>query len=107
MSALRQVGIMTIEALAVTPVKEITDKTDIGFEKAHEESGEEIQLPNKAQLRKGFEGLTDDRERALYLFYATTRLRCSEVLKLNRFQDIVYQLRAVKLNMILELRRLE
>ena len=32
-SKLRQVGITTIEALAVTPVREITDKTDIGFEK--------------------------------------------------------------------------
>jgi DNA repair protein RadA len=33
-SKLRQIGITTIEALAVTPVREITDKTDIGFEKA-------------------------------------------------------------------------
>jgi hypothetical protein len=33
-SKLRQVGITTIEALAVTPIREITDKTDIGFEKA-------------------------------------------------------------------------
>jgi len=33
-SKLRQVGITTIEALAVTPVREINDKTDIGFEKA-------------------------------------------------------------------------
>jgi DNA repair protein RadA len=33
-SKLGQVEITTIEALAVTPVREITDKTDIGFEKA-------------------------------------------------------------------------
>lgn len=33
-SKLRQVGITTIEALAVTPIWEITDKTAIGFEKA-------------------------------------------------------------------------
>jgi len=33
-SKLRQIGIRTIEALAVTPVREITDKSDIGFEKA-------------------------------------------------------------------------
>ena len=33
-SKLRQVGITTIEDLPVSPVREITDKTDIGFEKA-------------------------------------------------------------------------
>lgn len=33
-SKLREIGITTIEALAVTPIREITDKTDIGFEKA-------------------------------------------------------------------------
>jgi DNA repair protein RadA len=33
-SKLRQVGITTLESLAVTPVREITGKTDIGFEKA-------------------------------------------------------------------------
>jgi len=31
---LRQIGITTIEALAVTPIREITDKTDIGPDKA-------------------------------------------------------------------------
>lgn len=54
-----------------------------GFKKAHQESCEEIQLPNIAQLRKGFVGLTDDRERAIYLFFATTGLRHSEGLRLN------------------------
>jgi len=33
-SKLRQIGITTIEALAVSPAREITDKSDIGFEKA-------------------------------------------------------------------------
>jgi len=32
-SKLRQIGITTIEAPAVTPIREITDKSDIGFEK--------------------------------------------------------------------------
>jgi intergrase/recombinase len=66
------------------------------FKKAHESSDQEVVLPTKAQLKMGFEGLTDDRERAIYLFYATTGLRYSEALRLNRFQDIDYQLRAVK-----------
>jgi len=43
-SKLRQVGITTIEALAVTPVREITDKTDIGFEKAFQIIGEARRL---------------------------------------------------------------
>ena len=33
-SKLREIGITTVEALAVMPIREITDKTDIGFEKA-------------------------------------------------------------------------
>ena len=43
-SKLRQVGITTIEALAVAPVREITDKTDIGFEKALQIIGEARKL---------------------------------------------------------------
>jgi len=67
-----------------------------GFKKAHENSNHDIELPTKAQLKKGFEGLTDDRERAIFLFYATTGLRHSEGLGLNRFEDINYEARAVK-----------
>jgi len=67
-----------------------------GFKKAHQNSNYEIELPSKAQIKKGFEGLADDRERAIYLFYASSGLRNSEGLKLNRFEDINYQLRAVK-----------
>jgi len=33
-SKLRQAGITSIEALAVSPIREITEKTDLGFEKA-------------------------------------------------------------------------
>lgn len=44
----------------------------------------------------GFEALDDDRERAIYLFYATSGLRKSEGLKLNRYEDIDYELQSVK-----------
>jgi len=67
-----------------------------GFKKAHVNQNHDILLPTKAQLKKGFEALTDDRERAIYLFYATTGLRHSEALGLNRFEDIDYETRAVK-----------
>ena len=67
-----------------------------GFKKAHVNSNYEIELPSKDQIRRGFEALTDDRERAIYLFYASTGLRLSEGLRLNRFEDIDYELRAVK-----------
>jgi len=67
-----------------------------GFKKAHEDNNYEIDLPSKEQIKKGFEGLNEDREKAIYLFYATTGLRNSEVLKLNKFEDIDYDLRTVK-----------
>jgi intergrase/recombinase len=67
-----------------------------GFKKAHQNNNYDIVLPSKAQIKEGFEALTDDRERAIYLFYATTGLRLSEGLGLNRFQDIDYGFRAVR-----------
>ena len=67
-----------------------------GFKKAHQNNNYHIELPSKAQIKKGFEALTDDRERAIYLFYATTGLRLSEGLRLNRSEDIEYGLRAVR-----------
>jgi len=68
-----------------------------GFKKAHEgNNNPETELPSKEQIKRGFEGLTEDRERAIYLFYATTGLRNSEGLRLNRFEDIDYELRTVK-----------
>jgi len=67
-----------------------------GFKKAHENSNHEIALPSRGQLKKGFEGLGTDKERAIYLFYATTGLRHTEGLRLNRFEDIDFGLRAVK-----------
>jgi hypothetical protein len=67
-----------------------------GFKKAHVNQNYDIELPTKTQLKKGFEGLTDNRERAIYLFYGTTGLRHTEGLKLNRYEDIDYELRTVK-----------
>jgi intergrase/recombinase len=67
-----------------------------GFKKAHVNNNFEKELPSKAQIQKGFEALTDDRERAIYLFYVSTGLRHSEGLGLNRFEDIDYKIRAVK-----------
>ena len=67
-----------------------------GFKKAHENNNHDVKLPTKEQLKKAFESLESDKERAIFLFYATTGLRCSEALQLNRFEDIDYKLRAVK-----------
>jgi len=67
-----------------------------GFKKAYANQNHEITLPTKEQIKKGFDALTDDMERAIYLFYASTGLRNSEGLKLNRFEDIDYELRSVK-----------
>jgi intergrase/recombinase len=66
------------------------------FKKAHENSNHDIELPSREQIKKGFETLTDDRERAIYLLYASSGLRHMEARKLNRFQDIDYQLRSIK-----------
>lgn len=67
-----------------------------GFKKAHVSQNYDVELPTKTQLKMGFEGLTDDRERAIYLFYASSGLRHTEGLKLNRHEDIDYELRSVK-----------
>ncbi len=56
--------------------------------------GKNITLPTKEQLRKGFEALNDDGERALYLFTATTGLRRSEILNLTK-EKIDFTLRSV------------
>jgi len=67
-----------------------------GFKKAHEDSNFEVELPTKAQLKKGFESLSDDKERAIYLMYASSGLRQMELRRLSRFDDIDFRLRAVK-----------
>ena len=46
--------------------------------------GKNIVLPSKEQLRKGFEALTEDGEKALFLFTASTGLRRSEIMGLTK-----------------------
>ena len=55
----------------------------------------ERQLPTREQLKKGFEALDTDKERAIYLFFATTGLRRSEALNLRK-DDVDFELRCVK-----------
>jgi len=66
-----------------------------GFKKAHQSQNYEVKLPTKEQLRKGFNALSSDLEKAIYLFYASTGLRREEVLQL-RSEDIDLTLRLVK-----------
>ena len=66
-----------------------------GFKKAHEGNNYEPELRTKQQIQKGFNALTDDRERAIYLFYVTTGLKNREALELTK-NDINFKLRSVK-----------
>jgi integrase len=78
-------------------VKRFLRRPDLmeGFKKAHIPNNFENQVPTKAQLKKGFEALDNDKERALYLFYATTGLRRSEALNLT-LEDVDFEKRCVK-----------
>ena len=49
-------------------------------------SGRKIELPNKKRLRKGFRALTNNREKAIFLFTATTGLRKCEILSVQKDQ---------------------
>jgi len=62
-----------------------------------DEIGKPINLPTKEQLRKGFEGLSDDRARAIFLFTATCGLRKCEILALEK-KNIDPKLRSVVAN---------
>jgi integrase len=66
-----------------------------GFKKAHQTTTYEFNLPTLEQLRLGFEGLTDDRERAIYLMFLTSGLRKSELLNLT-FSEINLDTRSIK-----------
>ena len=66
-----------------------------GFKHTHVPGNYERQLPTKEQLKKGFEALTTDKERAIYLFLASTGLRRSEVLNLTK-DDVDFGTRCVK-----------
>ncbi len=46
--------------------------------------GKNIQLPTKEQLKKGFDALTEEGEKALYLFTLSTGLRRSEIMGLTK-----------------------
>jgi len=66
-----------------------------GFKHSHVPSNFERQLPTKEQLKKGFEALDTDKERAIFLFFATTGLRHGEVWNLTK-DDIDFETRCVK-----------
>jgi len=66
-----------------------------GFKHSHVPSNYERHLPSKEQLKKGFEALDTDKERAIYLFTATTGLRRGEVWNLAK-DDIDFETRCVK-----------
>lgn len=52
------------------------------FKRVWQPSSYERQLPTKQQIRRGFEALEKDDEKALYLLYATSGLRKTEALRL-------------------------
>ena len=66
-----------------------------GFKKAYETVEYERKLPSRDQIKRGFYGLEDDRQRALYMFYATSGLRKREVLGLNMYSDVDFEIRCV------------
>jgi integrase len=66
-----------------------------GFKHGHVPSNYDKHLPTKEQLKKGFEALDCDQERAVYLFFATAGLRRSEVWNLAK-NDVDFETRCVK-----------
>ena len=66
-----------------------------GFRHSHVPSNYERLLPTKEQLKKGFEALDTDKERAIYLFFASTGLRRSELWSLAK-DDVDLETRCVK-----------
>jgi len=67
-----------------------------GFKKAHVDYyNHEVKLPTRKQLQKAFSALKDDRERAIFLLYATTGLRKTELLRLT-FDEIDFETRCIR-----------
>jgi integrase len=67
-----------------------------GFKKAHVDYYDyDTQLPTKEQLQTGFNALNDDRERAIFLLYATTGLRKTELWKLT-FSEVDFDSRCIR-----------
>jgi integrase len=57
-----------------------------------------IKVPSKSQLQSFYKALKTRGARALFLAYATSGLRKSEILNLNRFKDIDFQSRTLTPN---------
>ena len=66
-----------------------------GFKHTHVPSNYERLLPTKEQLKKGFEALESDLTRSIFLFFASTGLRRSELWNLTK-DDVDFEARCVK-----------
>jgi integrase len=66
-----------------------------GFKHSHVPSNYERELPTKDQLQRGFAALDSDKERAIFLFFASTGLRRGEVWNLVK-DDVDLETRCVK-----------
>jgi integrase len=67
-----------------------------GFKKAHVDFYDyDTELPTKEQLQMGFNALKDVRERAVFLLYATTGLRKTELWKLT-FSEVDFDSRCIR-----------
>ena len=66
-----------------------------GFKHTYVPDNFERLVPTKEQLRKSFEALNDDKEKAIFLFFATTGLRRSELWNLTK-EDVDFETQCVK-----------
>jgi integrase len=66
-----------------------------GFKHTHVPDNFDRQVPSKEQLRLGFESLNDDKEKAIFLFFASSGLRRGELLNLTK-EDVDSETRCVK-----------
>ncbi len=66
-----------------------------GFKHTHVPSNFENKQPREEQLRKGFQALESDLERAIFLLFASSGLRRSELWNLTK-DDVDFETRCVK-----------
>jgi integrase len=66
-----------------------------GFKRSHVPDNYETNLPCKQKLKKAFETLENDCERAIFLMFATSGLRLSELWNLKR-DDVDFETRCIK-----------
>ena len=66
-----------------------------GFKHTHVPDTFDRPFPTKEQLKQGFDALRDARETAIFLFFATTGLRRSELRNLTR-DEVDFATRCVK-----------